>query len=40
VCREAHPEAGDWRGVEPTPMREHVPEDLKEAKPKAGSIAM
>jgi hypothetical protein len=35
-----HPEADDWRGVEPTPMHKHVSEDLKEAKPKAGSIAM
>jgi hypothetical protein len=35
-----HPEAGDWRGVEPTPVHEHVPAHLKEAKPKAGSIAM
>jgi hypothetical protein len=34
------PEAGDWHGVEPTPMHKQVPAVLKEAKPKAGSIAM
>jgi hypothetical protein len=35
-----HPEADDRRGVEPTSMHKRVPANLKEAKPKAGSIAI
>ena len=40
MCRETHPEADDRRGVEPASMHERVPANLKEAKPKAGSIAI
>jgi hypothetical protein len=40
MYREMHPEADDRRGIEPASMHERVPENLKEAKPKAGSIAI
>jgi hypothetical protein len=39
MYREMHPEADDRCGVEAMSMHERVPENLKEAKPKAGSIA-
>lgn len=40
MYRKVHPEADDRRGVEPTSMHKRVPANLKEAKPKAGSIAI